>query len=110
LILFDINFKKLTAKDHEIITEGGEEQFLLKMIDESFEIRDKCGIFTTLLGKKKTLKEVKKRLEAFRSELLSRENRITIKIETTTFYQGKTLRYSLRCYITCVDGESHGSI
>src|SRR5690349_17355578 len=84
--------KVLTARDHEIITEGGEERFLKNMIDESLEFRKQVGIFTTLIGKKKNLKILMDYLHERKQELLKEEKPCSIKYQSTTFYQGKTLR------------------
>lgn len=83
----------MTAREHEIITEGGEETFLKKIIDESKGLQKKVGIFTTLIGKKKTLKILMDNLDEIKKELFLSDKPVKINVQSTTFYQGKTLRY-----------------
>ena len=71
------------------MTEGGEEQFIAQMMEESFEFKDQIDFFTTLVGRKKNVEILKNKLEALKSK-----HKTGIKIYDTTFYQGKTLRYS----------------
>ncbi|MFI3330266.1 MAG: 23S rRNA (adenine(1618)-N(6))-methyltransferase RlmF [Rikenellaceae bacterium] len=56
----ELNFKG-TAQ--ELWCEGGEKAFIIKMIDESTEFKDKVQWFTTLVSKGENLKTLKKRLK-----------------------------------------------
>eukprot|EP01090_Pellita_catalonica_P016613 TRINITY_DN4802_c0_g1_i1.p1 TRINITY_DN4802_c0_g1~~TRINITY_DN4802_c0_g1_i1.p1 ORF type:complete len:275 (+),score=41.24 TRINITY_DN4802_c0_g1_i1:382-1206(+) len=54
-----------TAAANELFTEGGELTFLKKMISDSLLFRDNVEWFTTLVGKKKDLKLLKRQLASF---------------------------------------------
>lgn len=76
---------QLEKPSHETITEGGELSFVTKILDESFELKDKIQIYSTMLG-------CKKNFDIFLSSLKER------KIEnytTTTFTQGKVSRWAV---------------
>lgn len=45
-----------TAAANELLTPGGEVQFVSQMITESVELRDRCQWFTSLIGKFASLK------------------------------------------------------
>ncbi len=79
--------EECVAQEMELVTKGGEEEFISQMIEESAEFKDNFKIFTTLIGKKKSLQVLKAKLEN-----LSKAEPSTIKIFETTFYQGRTLR------------------
>ncbi|KAK8810715.1 hypothetical protein WA158_007290 [Blastocystis sp. Blastoise] len=70
---------------NELITKGGEEQFIVRYIDESILYKDQIDWFTCLIGKKKTLKTILKYLQT--KEIKN--------ICSTTFYQGKTSRWGI---------------
>ena len=70
------------------MTEGGEEQFILRMIEESLECKEQFEIFTTLIGRKKSIQTIKSKLETLNSNSES----LKVQIFETTFYQGKTIR------------------
>lgn len=72
------------------MTEGGEINFISKMIEDSLSFQDRVAVFTTLIGRKQTLPLVLKKLES-----LEPGSGISVDIRQTTFYQGKTLRYTL---------------
>lgn len=78
-----------------MVTEGGEEQFLSQMIEESLEFKNQIKLFTTLVGKKKSLVPLKTQIENLKSNISKQnKNSSEVKVFETTFYQGKTLRYS----------------
>lgn len=43
------------GQNHELWCEGGEERFVLRMIEESQQYAKSCGWFTSLISKKETL-------------------------------------------------------
>lgn len=50
------------AVDSEVATEGGELAFVMQMIDESLQLRERIGTYTTMLGRQSTLPAVMQRL------------------------------------------------
>ncbi|XP_077298540.1 U6 small nuclear RNA (adenine-(43)-N(6))-methyltransferase [Arctopsyche grandis] len=69
----------------EIITPGGEEVFIQKLISESIKLKDSVRIYTTMLGHKKSLKSLLK---------IIRQSGIP-QYTQTEFQQGKTTRWGL---------------
>jgi len=69
----------------EIITSGGEVEFVKRMIEESLVAKDRIKIFTVLLGHKSSVNQVKKILYS------SSVKHITV----TQFCQGKTMRWGV---------------
>ncbi|ORY00924.1 hypothetical protein K493DRAFT_278395 [Basidiobolus meristosporus CBS 931.73] len=86
-----INTKKLkpravcTGSSNELITEGGEAQFISTMISESLELLDRVSWYTTMVGRKETLDVVVAKLKS------SKINNYAI----TEFCQGVTRRWGL---------------
>ena len=78
--------QELAGRRHEMSYPGGELAFVLKMIDESRGVSDKVGVFTTMLGHKKHLGPLKKRLWEIPEKP---------KLVSTEFCQGKTMRWAL---------------
>jgi 23S rRNA (adenine1618-N6)-methyltransferase len=72
--------------DREVYCKGGEKEFIERMINESYYFRYDVEWFTTLVGKKINL-------SLFESILNSDIN--IEKVLSTTFYQGKMLRWGL---------------
>lgn len=75
----------LTGAMQELVVEGGEVAFITKMINESVQFKDKVRIFSTMIGSKVDVKEIK--------QLLS-----TVKvahIALTEFCQGRTMRWGV---------------
>lgn len=52
----------LEAAHTELVTDGGEQEFVLRMVTESLELPQQCTWYTCMLGKKQTLVEVCKKL------------------------------------------------
>lgn len=74
-----------TGSPHEVVVDGGEVAFIFKMIDESFEVRDKIQIFSTMLGHKSSFSKILKYLK---------EKDIQ-EIASTEFCQGHVTRWGL---------------
>jgi len=80
-----ISFKQeSTAKMNEMVTERGEVEFIKQMIEESYSLKNKVTLFTTLIGRKSSLKELK--THSFHS---------SIQFKTTNFTSGRTRRWFL---------------
>lgn len=75
-----------TASDHEAVTDGGEEGFVRKMIQESTEFPTKVTWWTSMLGRKKSLKPLVKALGRTQPRA---------QIVTAELVQGKTTRWVL---------------
>lgn len=75
------------ATDSELATIGGEENFIKRLIDESILLKDKIIWFTSLVGRKVNLKNLKNYLK-----LLSPLPKF---IETSEFKPGKTARWAI---------------
>lgn len=76
---------ELAGTATEIQTDGGEVEFINRMIKESKQIKDKVKIFTVLLGHKASVCLVKKLLVGTQVSSLV----------TTQFCQGKTMRWGM---------------
>lgn len=74
-----------TGSSDEIMTTGGEVDFVIKMIENSKSVCDSIKIFTTMLGHKTSLTSIQ-------SELW--KNNIT-NFCTTEFCQGQTTRWGI---------------
>ncbi|XP_015110318.1 U6 small nuclear RNA (adenine-(43)-N(6))-methyltransferase [Diachasma alloeum] len=74
-----------TGSEGELVTEGGERSFVLKMIDESLEIKEKIKIYTTMIGHKSSLGFFKRKF---------RERGIE-NFTWTEFCQGHTKRWGI---------------
>ncbi|CAL4111504.1 unnamed protein product, partial [Meganyctiphanes norvegica] len=72
----------LTGAVQELVVEGGEVAFIAQMIKESVQFKDKVRIFSTMIGSKVDVKEIK--------HLLSTVD--TAHIAFTEFCQGRTMR------------------
>eukprot|EP01130_Rhizamoeba_saxonica_P000092 TRINITY_DN1010_c1_g1_i2.p1 TRINITY_DN1010_c1_g1~~TRINITY_DN1010_c1_g1_i2.p1 ORF type:complete len:303 (-),score=60.17 TRINITY_DN1010_c1_g1_i2:547-1455(-) len=82
----EVNPKRnCTATDSELATEGGELAFITKMIDDSLVLKDRVHWYTSLIGRKVTMKLLVKKLHSVG---------IT-NIRTTTFTQGYTSRWAI---------------
>lgn len=57
----DLNFG---GRKHELVTKGGEETFVKKMINESKSYANSCFWFSTLISKKSSLESINETLEA----------------------------------------------
>ena len=75
-----------SATSSETITSGGEVSFVSQMVDESLQWKHQCGWFTSMFGKKSSVKPVYDKLKAMK-EITS--------IQTTRLVQGKTSRWAI---------------
>ncbi|XP_013772415.1 methyltransferase-like protein 16 [Limulus polyphemus] len=74
-----------SASDVEKVTEGGEVEFVRKMIQDSLALGTQVRVYTTMLGKKKSLKIIKNELRKQKVE----------QFTTTEFCQGRTMRWGV---------------
>jgi len=74
-----------TATSSELVCPGGEVQFLTTMVQQSHAVRDQISLFTSMVGKKTTLKMVKEALRPYKPG----------HITTTAFVQGKQTRWGI---------------
>lgn len=71
-----------SGNEVELVVEGGETEFVLRMIKESFDIKDRVKIYTTMLGKKSSLLFLRKEFEKLN----------IVNSTWTEFCQGHTTR------------------
>ncbi len=50
---------------HELWYPGGESAFIIKMIEQSFEVKDQCRWFTTIVSNHKNINDLNKKIKAF---------------------------------------------
>ncbi|KAH9512923.1 Methyltransferase-like protein 16 [Bulinus truncatus] len=74
-----------TASPQECIAHGGEVGFIRHMIEESTVLRDKIRVYTSMVGKKSSLSQLKEDM---------RHHKVA-KYSTTEFCQGKTMRWGI---------------
>ncbi|XP_045127039.1 RNA N6-adenosine-methyltransferase METTL16-like isoform X2 [Portunus trituberculatus] len=72
-----------TGSALEKVTEGGEVEFIRQMVEESQLLRDKVRIFTTLIGTKAHVREVKRLVQ----------DATPTSCVFTEFCQGRTMRW-----------------
>jgi 23S rRNA (adenine1618-N6)-methyltransferase len=70
----------------EMVYPGGELGFVSQMVEDSLSLKDKIYWFTTMVGKKKTLKQLRKLLHGM-SDVSA--------LRTTEFVQGRTSRWGI---------------
>lgn len=83
-----------TSLPSEAVTDGGEVAFVTRLIEESLETNDEVTIYTTMLGKKKSLHELKSKLK------LLQQSGLISSYTNTEFCQGKTKRWGLAWTMT----------
>ena len=74
-----------TGSQNELAVDGGEVQFIIKIIEESIELRNRIQIYTTMVGHKKNVDVILKVLK---------QHKIDNSI-TTRFCQGNTTRWGI---------------
>ena len=75
------------GSDAETSCPGGERAFTARLFEDSLALRDRVHWFTTMCGKKETVKHL-------RRALASRDARVAA-VRTTVFRQGKTARWGV---------------
>lgn len=88
-----------TGTKNELETTGGEVEFTLRILKDSLKLKDKICWFTTMLGKKKSLKELK--IEFIKQSI--------DKYYITEFIQGKVTRWGFAWTFQKIE-ESKSSI
>ena len=81
-----------TGNEKELEVSGGEREFILRLIHESLEYKDRVKIYTTMFGQKSSL--VFLRAELVKNEILNST--------WTEFCQGYTKRYNIYYFIVDV--------
>ncbi|XP_065893555.1 RNA N6-adenosine-methyltransferase mettl16-like isoform X2 [Dysidea avara] len=76
---------ELSGADHEVITEGGEVQFVKRIISDSLKLRSKIRWYTSMLGKKSSVKELCNLIKHHQIPVLT----------TTEFVQGNVHRWGI---------------
>uniref|UniRef100_A0A182Q582 U6 small nuclear RNA (adenine-(43)-N(6))-methyltransferase n=1 Tax=Anopheles farauti TaxID=69004 RepID=A0A182Q582_9DIPT len=74
-----------TGSGEELCTEGGEVQFIGQIIEESLRLKDRVGVYTTMIGHKRSYEEV---LHALRTAGIH-------NVTTSCFCQGNTTRWAV---------------
>uniref|UniRef100_A0A182N2W5 U6 small nuclear RNA (adenine-(43)-N(6))-methyltransferase n=1 Tax=Anopheles dirus TaxID=7168 RepID=A0A182N2W5_9DIPT len=74
-----------TGSAEELCTEGGEVKFIGQIIAESFRLKDRIGVFTTMIGHKRSYEEV---LRALRAAAIH-------NVSVSRFCQGNTTRWAV---------------
>lgn len=86
-----------TGSTNEVVVEGGEVAFVCKMIDESFQVKDRIKIFSTMLGHKTSVSKVLKYLK----------DQNICEISSTEFCQGQVTRWGLAwSHVVCLTCET----
>ncbi|KAG0240927.1 Methyltransferase-like protein 16 [Actinomortierella wolfii] len=75
----------LQATDSELKTSGGEVEFIKRMIDESRILQTRIRWYTTMIGKKSTVKTIISYLRQYSIH----------NFTVTTFRQGRTFRWAI---------------
>ncbi|KAJ1719319.1 hypothetical protein LPJ53_005897 [Coemansia erecta] len=93
------------AKPDELFTEGGEQQFVLEMADESQKLGTRVQWYTTMVGRKGTLAELRARVRKLGAK----------QVKEGTLLQGVTTRWVLAwsfedksCFSVAVSKSSVG--
>ncbi|EFP09399.1 hypothetical protein GCK72_009596 [Caenorhabditis remanei] len=74
------------ASSAELYVDGGEIAFVNRIIDDSVCLRDRVKIYTTMIGRKSSLKPLQQRLQRFGED---------VKFMVHPLNQGKTKRWML---------------
>jgi 23S rRNA (adenine1618-N6)-methyltransferase len=81
--------------------EGGEKAFTSRMLKDSVALKRRVHWFTTMCGKKETLKHL-------RLALANRDAGVTA-VRTVTFHQGKTARWGIAWSFSKAAGKTNGT-
>jgi len=82
----------------EVACPGGEERFVRRMVADSFALRDRVWWFTTMVGKKATMRGLRQLLHALGVPV----------VRSTTFTQGQTERWGVAWSFAAPRGEAMG--
>lgn len=74
------------ATSAELYVDGGEVAFVNRIIDDSVCLRERIKVYTTMIGRKSSLKPLQQRLQRFGND---------IKFMVSALNQGKTKRWVL---------------
>ena len=77
-----------TSHPLESIVEGGEESFVVRLIEESFIYKTKIKLYSVMLGRKISFKNLKHKLQSFKDDGV-------LNFIDTEFCQGKTIRWGI---------------
>ncbi|KAK6101747.1 hypothetical protein QQG55_5755 [Brugia pahangi] len=73
------------ARSNELAVTGGEVAFVSRLIEDSFVLQNTVKLYTSMVGKKSSLVELRKKLGRC----------LNVRSTVTTLYQGKTHRWVL---------------
>ncbi|EFO26532.1 hypothetical protein LOAG_01952 [Loa loa] len=73
------------ARSNELAVMGGEVAFVSRLIEDSFVLQNTVKLYTSMVGKKSSLVELRKKLGRC----------LSVRSTVTTLYQGKTHRWVL---------------
>ncbi|KAM3723615.1 U6 small nuclear RNA (adenine-(43)-N(6))-methyltransferase [Dirofilaria immitis] len=73
------------ARSNELAVTGGEVAFVSRLIEDSFVLQNTVKLYTSMVGKKSSLVELRKKLGRC----------LSVRSTVTTLYQGKTHRWVL---------------
>ncbi|KAL4003651.1 hypothetical protein ACH3XW_8485 [Acanthocheilonema viteae] len=73
------------ARSNELAVTGGEVAFVSRLIEDSFVLQNSVKLYTSMVGKKSSLIELRKKLRRC----------LSVHSTVTTLYQGKTHRWVL---------------
>uniref|UniRef100_A0A0R3RYF1 U6 small nuclear RNA (adenine-(43)-N(6))-methyltransferase n=1 Tax=Elaeophora elaphi TaxID=1147741 RepID=A0A0R3RYF1_9BILA len=73
------------ARSNELAVAGGEVAFVSRLIEDSFVLQNTVKLYTSMVGKKSSLVELRKKLGRC----------LSVRSTVTTLYQGKTHRWVL---------------
>jgi 23S rRNA A1618 N6-methylase RlmF len=79
------HYRACDANVQELVTPGGEQAFVSRMIADSKVLRDRVRWYTTMVGHKSSLAAAMAEIKAASASL----------VRSTTFYQGKTIRWAV---------------
>jgi len=74
-----------TGTSGELVTQGGEQEFVAQIIEDSLVMKDQIKWYTSMLGRKASLKPLLSLLQ----------KRRIVNTRTTEFFQGRTTRWGI---------------
>jgi len=79
------HYRSCDAKVQELVTPGGEQAFVSRMIADSQVLRHRVRWYTTMVGHKSSLTAAMAEIKSCGASL----------VRSTTFFQGKTIRWAV---------------